>query len=189
MGLRRDMGVSVVSIGTPSSRYSTYTHCTDLSDATSEDGSNVRDRISTLSLFPWSTLKLCLVHKPLLTSDWHRYVFTSRPFQIKKSNFHSYGFSHSLSDFVHTFLIFRFGGMMIMSLCEELDSEDSGASLSAAATVSAKKKKKHAKNWIYLINKCIVCIARILCMINVHILKILRSNCQRFSHVFTSRDP
>lgn len=30
---------------------------------------------------------------------------------------------------------------MIMSLCEELDSEDSGASLSAAATVSAKKKK------------------------------------------------
>ena len=31
---------------------------------------------------------------------------------------------------------------MIMSLCEELDSEDSGASLSAAATVWQKKKKK-----------------------------------------------
>ena len=62
-----------------------------------------------------------------------------------------------------------------MSLCEELDSEDSGASLSAAATVSAKKekkKKKHEKNWIYLINKCFVCIAGIFCMINVHILKI-----------------
>lgn len=34
-----------------------------------------------------------------------------------------------------TFLIFRFGGMTTMSLCEELDSEDSGASVSSAAAV------------------------------------------------------
>lgn len=34
-----------------------------------------------------------------------------------------------------TFLIFRLGGMMIMSLCEELDSEDSVASVCPAAAV------------------------------------------------------
>lgn len=47
-------------------------------------------------------------------------------------------FSHTRSV---TFLIFRLGGMMIMSLCVELEEPDSAASLSAAAAAGQSFKE------------------------------------------------